>query len=32
MHPAAGLTNAEKQALIDSAEKFLGPQNSPERH
>jgi len=26
MHPAARLTDAEKQALIDEAEKTLGPQ------
>ena len=26
MHPAARLTDAEKQALIDGAEKTLGPQ------
>jgi mono/diheme cytochrome c family protein len=27
MHPAAKLTAAEKQALMDGAEKSLGPQN-----
>jgi len=32
MHPAARLTAAEKQALIDGAEKFLGPQTTTERH
>jgi hypothetical protein len=31
MHPAARLTAAEKQALIDGAEKSLGPQATPER-
>ena len=30
MHPAARLTAAEKQALIDGAEKSLGPQAPPE--
>ena len=32
MHPAAKLTEAEKQALIDGAEKSLGPQAGPEGH
>jgi cytochrome c551/c552 len=32
MHPAAKLTGAEKQALIDGAEKSLGPQTKSERH
>jgi mono/diheme cytochrome c family protein len=32
MHPAARLTDAEKQALIDGAEKSLGPQAVPEKH
>ena len=32
MHPAARLTAAEKQALIDGAEKSLGPQTTTERH
>jgi hypothetical protein len=32
MHPAAKLTEAEKQALIDGAEKSLGPQAGPEKH
>jgi hypothetical protein len=32
MHPAARLTEAEKQALIDNAEKSLGPQAEPEVH
>jgi cytochrome c551/c552 len=32
MHPAARLTDAEKQALIDGAEKSLGPQAGPEKH
>jgi hypothetical protein len=31
MHPAAKLTAAEKQALIDGAEKSLGPQAGPEK-
>lgn len=31
MHPAARLTAAEKQALIDGAEKTLGPQSPPEK-
>ena len=31
MHPAARLTAAEKQALIDGAEKSLGPQAGPEK-
>ncbi len=30
MHPAARLTDAEKQALIDGAGKSLGPQSGPE--
>jgi hypothetical protein len=29
MHPLAKLTDAEKQALVDSAAKSLGPQDSP---
>lgn len=32
MHPAAKLTGAEKQALVDGAEKSLGPQTAPEKH
>jgi cytochrome c551/c552 len=32
MHPAAKLTAAEKQALIDGVEKSLGPQSGPEKH
>jgi hypothetical protein len=32
MHPAARLTDAEKQALVDGAEKTLGPQAAPEKH
>ena len=32
LHPAARLTSAEKQALIDGAEKSLGPQNTHEGH
>ena len=31
MHPAARPTAAEKQALIDGAEKSLGPQAPPEK-
>jgi hypothetical protein len=31
MHPAAKLTTAEKQALIEGAEKTLGPQAAPEK-
>jgi hypothetical protein len=31
MHPAARLTAAEKQALMDGAEKSLGPQAGPEK-
>jgi mono/diheme cytochrome c family protein len=31
MHSAAKLTDAEKQALIDGAEKTLGPQSGPEK-
>ena len=31
MHPAARLTAAEKQALVDGAEKSLGPQAPPEK-
>lgn len=31
MHPAAKLTPAEKQALIDGVEKSLGPQSGPEK-
>ena len=30
MHAAAKLTGAEKQALLDGAEKSLGPQAPPE--
>jgi Haem-binding domain len=32
MHPAAKLTEAEKQALVEGAEKSLGPQAAPEKH
>jgi hypothetical protein len=32
MHSSAKLTPAEKEALIDGAEKTLGPQNKPEGH
>ena len=32
MHPAARLTGAEKQALMDGAEKSLGPQTMPKGH
>jgi len=32
MHPAAKLTAAEKQALIDGAEKSFGPQTGSEKH
>jgi len=32
MHPAANLSEAEKQELIDGAEKSLGPQTMSERH
>jgi hypothetical protein len=32
MHPAARLTDAEKQALVDGAEKSLGPQAPPQKH
>jgi cytochrome c551/c552 len=32
MHPAAKLSDAEKQALIAGAEKTLGPQSGPENH
>jgi hypothetical protein len=31
MHPAARLTDAEKQALADGAGKSLGPQAGPEK-
>src|SRR5208337_1957612 len=31
MHPAARLTNAEKQALVDGAEKSFGPQDAPKK-
>ena len=31
MHPAARLTEAEKQALTEGAEKSLGPQSGPEK-
>jgi hypothetical protein len=30
MHSIARLTPAEKEALLDGAEKSLGPQNKPE--
>jgi hypothetical protein len=30
MHPAAGLSNAEKQELMDGAQKTLGPQKAGE--
>ena len=32
MHPAARLTDAEKQALMDGAQKSMGPQSAPKRH
>jgi len=32
MHPAAKLSEAEKQALINGAEKSLGPQAAPQGH
>ena len=32
MHSAARLTEAEKQAVADGAEKSLGPQSGPEGH
>jgi hypothetical protein len=32
MHADAKLTEEEKQALIDGAEKSLGPQAAPEKH
>ena len=32
MHPAAKLSAAEKQALIDGAEKSFGPQIASEKH
>ena len=32
MHPTARLTETEKQALIDGAEKTFGPQAAPESH
>ena len=32
MHPDARLTDAEKQVLVDGAEKSLGPQAPPEAH
>jgi mono/diheme cytochrome c family protein len=32
MHPAAKLSDAEKQALIEGAAKTLGPQSGPEKH
>ncbi len=32
MHPAARLSGAEKQALIDAAAKTFGPQKPPEAH
>jgi len=31
MHPAARLAEAEKQALIEGAEKTFGPQSGPEK-
>jgi len=31
LHPSAKLTDAEKRALIDGAEKTLGPQAGPEK-
>jgi Haem-binding domain len=31
MHPAARLTESEKQMLIDGAEKSFGPQAAPEK-
>ena len=31
MHPLARLTEAEKQALMDGAEKTLGPQEAPKK-
>lgn len=32
LHPAATLSEAEKQALIDGAEKSFGPQAGPKKH
>ena len=32
MHPEARLTELEKQALMDGAEKSLGPQSEPKGH
>ena len=32
MHPAARLTDAEKQLLVEGAEKSFGPQAPPEKH
>ena len=32
LHPGAKLTAAEKQSLIDGAEKSFGPQGGPEKH
>ena len=32
MHSTAKLAPAEKEALLDGAEKTFGPQNPPERH
>jgi hypothetical protein len=32
LHPAAKLSEAEKQALIEGAAKTLGPQAAPEKH
>jgi hypothetical protein len=32
MHPAARLSPAEKQALMDGAAKSLGAQTAPEKH
>ena len=32
LHPAARLTGAEKEALIDGAEKTLGPQTTRQKH
>jgi hypothetical protein len=31
MHPAARLSDAERQELADGAEKSLGPQAGPEK-
>ena len=32
MHPAARLTEVEKQALLDDAERSFEPQRGPESH